>query len=535
MKLKNKKANNQLIMKTTLLTFTLCFYSIISFSQDLVSYKDENGKYGYKDKEGDVVILAQYDDVDWAFDAEQKLARVQLNEKYGFINHEGKRVIDIIYEYSALEPDENGLIKVTNDIGKDALIDQTGKTVLDFKYDALYHVVDTLYKVELNGKEGIISLHGNEIVPIEYNHLGVYGDLHDYNGNKSETYLLVTKDYINWGVIDFKGRIVIPFEYDWFIEAFGCSGHCITYHPVMLNRTKKWSYSDKHANFLTDFKYDWAGHFMGNIAPFMIKNKYGFLNKNMNEICPAKYDDIGYYALDSLTLIPVNQGAIAKTITEEDGYTWVERKGGKWGFINQQGKEVISVKYDSVELFRDGVALVQHQGKWGIINEVGKEVLKCSFNNISNIKGGGSWISKSDTVIYVEYRTVSQNNKVGLLTKDFELVGECIYDEIETQWGQLGHILITKKDGKFGYINLKSKKIIVPKYDEIRSFYFESFRSEILAKVKLNSKFGYIDEEGNEVIPPIYEDDYYFFEGKAEVTLNGRTFYIDKNGNEIKE
>ena len=513
-------------LKTTLLTLTLCLSSLIGFSQDLVSYKDENGKYGYKDKEGKVVIPAEFDDVARTFNSDEKLTRVKLNEKYGFINHEGKRVIDIIYDDSGSEPDENGLIYLEKN-DKYALADQAGNLFVDFKYEWLVHAVDTFYRVGLNEKMGIVSLHGVEIIPTEFEYVYPYGK------NAGLHTFAATKDRENWGLVDEKNKTLLPFKYSWNIPYSEC---CFDYQPVMLPATKKWTYSNKEGNFLTDFKYDWTGHFIGNIAPIMIKNKYGFLNKNMKEICPAKYDDFGYYAFDStLILIPVNQGAIAKTITEEDGYTWVERKGGKWGFINQQGKEVISVKYDSVELFRDGVALVQHQGKWGIIDEVGKEVLKCSFDNISNIQGGGSWISKSDTVIYVEYRTVSQNNKVGLLTKDFELVGECIYDEIETERGQLGHILITKKDGKFGYINLKSKKIIVPKYDEIRSFYFESFRSEILAKVKLNSKFGYIDEEGNEVIPPIYEDDYYFFEGKAKVTLNGRTFYIDKNGNEIKE
>ena len=329
-------------MKTTLLTLAICLGSIIGFAQDLDSFKDENGKFGYKDKEGKVVIPAEFDDVARTFNSDEKLTRVKLNEKYGFINHEGKRVIDIIYDDSGSEPDENGVIYLEKN-DKYALADQAGNLIIDFKYEWLVHAVDTFYRVGLNEKMGIVSLHGVEIIPTEFEYVYPYGK------NAGLHTFAATKDRENWGLVDEKNKTLLPFKYSWNIPYSEC---CFDYQPVMLPATKKWTYSNKEGNFLTDFKYDWTGHFIGNIAPIMIKNKYGFLNKNMKEICPVKYDDFGYYAFDStLILIPVNQGAIAKTITEEDGYTWVERNGGKWGFINQQGKEVIPVKYNSVDIF----------------------------------------------------------------------------------------------------------------------------------------------------------------------------------------
>jgi len=40
---------------------------------------------------------------------------------------------------------------------------------------------------------------------------------------------------------------------------------------------------------------------------------------------------------------------------------------GKYGFIDNIGKEVIPLKYDKVEDFCEGLARVQLNGKWGYI------------------------------------------------------------------------------------------------------------------------------------------------------------------------
>jgi hypothetical protein len=40
---------------------------------------------------------------------------------------------------------------------------------------------------------------------------------------------------------------------------------------------------------------------------------------------------------------------------------------GKYGFIDNTGKEVIPLKYDKVEDFCEGLAHVQLNGKWGYI------------------------------------------------------------------------------------------------------------------------------------------------------------------------
>ena len=55
----------------------------------------KNGKYGYINKKGEVVIDFQYDDND-VFEFSEGLALVKKDEKYQFINKIGETVIDKI-------------------------------------------------------------------------------------------------------------------------------------------------------------------------------------------------------------------------------------------------------------------------------------------------------------------------------------------------------------------------------------------------------------------------------------------------------
>ena len=56
------------------------------------------------------------------------------------------------------------------------------------------------------------------------------------------------------------------------------------------------------------------------------------------------------------------------------------RKDGKWGFIDQNGKLVISAQYFRVLPFSEGLAGVDLNGRWGFINESGATAITPGFN-----------------------------------------------------------------------------------------------------------------------------------------------------------
>lgn len=94
------------------------------------SYKDENGLYGYKDAEENIVIKAQWATVDWMFDGDVASVgdgnQYTTIRKYGAINRNGDLVVPCEYDESINFVDGQALVK------KDGYwysIDTTGKII----------------------------------------------------------------------------------------------------------------------------------------------------------------------------------------------------------------------------------------------------------------------------------------------------------------------------------------------------------------------------------------------------------------------
>ena len=78
-----------------------------------------------------------------------------------------------------------------------------------------------------------------------------------------------------------------------------------------------------------------------------------------------------------------------------EGFAPVELNG-KWGFINEEGEEAITLKYDNTSCFSKGFAGVQLNGKWGFINQKGKEITPIKYNDIYNFPDGFTQVKLND-------------------------------------------------------------------------------------------------------------------------------------------
>ena len=90
--------------------------------------------------------------------------------------------------------------------------------------------------------------------------------------------------------------------------------------------------------------------------------KMGVANMEGKVIVNPKYDAIFPYH-DGLAAVAVGSKTVRPADDPEHEYT----VGGKWGFIDKQGNEVIPLEYDSIanhRRFVNGKALVLKHGKW---------------------------------------------------------------------------------------------------------------------------------------------------------------------------
>lgn len=234
------------------------------------------------------------------------------------------------------------------------LADSDGKFLTDPVYDEIGYFTGSYAVVTQNGKRGIINDRGKVVVKPEWDDITLY---------KSSA--SVCKDN-RWGVITDidSGEPAVKPSYD-YIMGFG------------------------------DYGY----------ACFERNGKFGIMDKEGNEIVPARYDgtlstsrslDKGYYILESGDG-PFNSGIVdgrGRVIIPTDHYVQPGADGeklnlvltpsGKWGFANDRGQFVIDAQFENASPFISGknVAFVQKDGKICLVNREGELVLKTVFSDL---------------------------------------------------------------------------------------------------------------------------------------------------------
>ena len=169
-----------------------------------------------------------------------------------------------------------------------------------------------------------------------------------------------------------------------------------------------------------------------------------------------------------------------------DSNTGLTRVGldGKYGYIDDAGKEVIPVIYEDLGDFGDGnrPAVAKFRGMYGYVDVNGKQV--------------------TDFIYYEAF------------SFDWE--------------GRLAPVCKKKYNGDFvfGYVDLQGKEVIPLKYEVAMPF------SDGLAAVRENDLYFFIDEQGRNVVPGKYDDvEWGFFDGFAWVKNSlGKWGMIDKQG-----
>jgi hypothetical protein len=264
-------------------------------------------------------------------------------------------------------------------------------------------------------------------------------------------------------------------------------------------------------------------------------NKFGFKDAEGNIVTPAVYDDArefheGYAA--------VNIGAKSRMVKTHEGSGWMPPiygtiiLGGKWGFIDTNGKEIVPCQYTYVEDFCDGLAAVNiggkievnnsrlsaRGGKWGFVNTNGNNSVPCKYTQVQDFSN--------------ELAAVSIKGKWGFIDKNDLAIVPCSYDDVGIFSDNRAWV---KQKKLYAYIDETGNKITPLQYHDAKDF------SDGLALVVLNEKYGFIDKNGNEAIPCQYDYAESFSEGLAAVNtggswsdtgvnIGGRTYYAFGGG-----
>ncbi|MGH9877786.1 MAG: WG repeat-containing protein [Nitrososphaerales archaeon] len=313
--------------------------------------RDGDGKWGYIDRTGKVIIAPQFD---FARDFSEGLALVGKDGKHYFINDEGEIVIDShekignpAYEFLGDFAKGIAFVKVEGDLGNDrGYIDKMGKLVIRLKVEPTGNVTavspvnsvsrslvrdvsgEQYLSIKVNGKYGYYDTKGKEIIRPQF----------DKASGFSEG-LAIVKLNGKCGYIDKTGQITIPLQFD-YVDDFSEG-------LAVVGIGDKYGYIDRTGSTVIKLQYDRGLRFFEGLAPVKKGEKTGYINHNGTMIITPQFDLAGEFS-DGLAPVRVNN---------------------LWGYIDKAGNIVIEPRFDDAGSFSKGIALIEIDNKIGYINK----------------------------------------------------------------------------------------------------------------------------------------------------------------------
>lgn len=306
-----------------------------------------------------------------------------VNNKYGYVNRQGKDVIPLKYDYAGKFCCDLALARngkhyfYINKVGS-KVIDIDGFDGSDFSENLA--LVST-YHLDYNKKKyGYIDKKGTFVIPVEFNDALCFSE-------GIAAVMIGDK----WGYIDKTGKEILPFS---FQQAKNFRDGVA---PVCIN--DKWGAIDKSGKILINLQYDYMDTFNDGIAIFYNKVSeyrclYGYIDNKGSEIFSAQFNYV----------YPFSEG-LAAIVTEES----------KVGFINKRGEYIIPPIYDSDHMcysndgyrFKDGLAGVCLNGLWGFIDTDGEVAIPFKYEHIDNFDN-----EMGSVYIKGNWRPINKNGKV---------------------------------------------------------------------------------------------------------------------------
>lgn len=300
-------------------------------------------------------------------------------------------------------------------------------------------------------------------------------------------------------------------------------------------RELKWGYMNKEGKLVVDYIYDEAADFSEGLAWVANEEYQGFIDKQGNKVL----NGAKYYVPDAGMLnYAFKSGLACVAKTDDEG-------NAKYGYINKNGEEVIPCKYDAASSFCEGKAAVavykednadvQFPYVYSYINTSGSVLFSCKEGlKTGDFHEGLAWTTADEQqfgfidttgtqVIPMRYYTdeVAMPKFIADFSEGYTLSGMEDYVGMET---------VT-------VYRLMDKMMVRP------TFKVEGPVCEGVALNSADKKFGFIKPDGTQVIPCIYDyspscvagdlisSSYRFSEGVAAVRKNGTWGYIDLAGN----
>lgn len=274
------------------LFFILCLLGIqATYSQNLVKYQ-LNGKIGFKNQSGAVVLPAKYDLVESFKDG---IATVKIGNKCGVISRLGKEIIPVKYDWIASFYEGIATVRIGDKYGA---ISRLGKEIVPVKYEHIGKCSEGLISYDnrsFSGKyeNGYFNKTGE--VEFYYNPVeGTFMTCGDFSeGIAIIEVTAVMGEYLSKSIyygINEHGDKIVDFDEDIKILKSFSEGYAAA--RFYNNGSPKWGYVNKQGELVIDMKWDDAESFKDGKAKVAVSEKIPDYDEEAEY---ADYRDVYYY------------------------------------------------------------------------------------------------------------------------------------------------------------------------------------------------------------------------------------------------
>ena len=511
--------------------------------EEISEYKyftlEQNQKYGVIDRNGNIVIEAEYGAVQIPNPSKaifvcvkehnentKEYETVVYNEKKEVLlsNYKNVQAISIYtnvnstpYEKSVLTYKENG---------KYGLINLEGKQITKPVYDEISSInyKEGTFLVKQNELEGIINMKGKVIIKCEYESV-TSDNYYSENGNKKQAGFIVSKkteDGYRYGYANYRGTIILNPIYTQLERVTEIANEKGVYFIAFKNGQAGLLKNNKE---ILNYEYeDIQYNVLGSIFVTKRNGKYGAVNQEGTTVLYPEYDNVytgGMYlnALKDKDIFifdlngnKIETNEVSKTKTENANYYITIDKNNKYKVVDSKDNIIIDKDYTYIEYLPGDYFIVERDSKSGIIDSNGKSVIELKYDSISRI-------NETDILQMETNKNIALYN---LNMKEIVSMDNAIVKEVKDE---KAYVLLYS-DTDFKYFDKKGNILTSQNLFENNSLFAKN----------INGKWGFVDKDGNLKVQNDYElvTDFNKY-GFAGIKKDGKWGSINQNGEVVQE
>jgi hypothetical protein len=479
--------------------------------------KIAEGKWGYIDSTGKIVVSAQYQ---YAYSPCKGTGIVKKEKKMGLINMSGTILIPFNYDGMGYQTignnttvlvynsgarygyiDARGNVKIPADLRKTeslgngfisftrgaryGVMNSKGEIILGETYTEILPFSEGIAQVRKGNKWGYIDTTGQEIIPTIY----------DFSGPFSEGLARVNSKQ-RWGFVSTTGEIIIPLKYTGAGDFFGASAPVKTNEGFgLIGKNGKWLRKPGYRKFtpidgtnLFVVRDDYAAGLCRTDGKMILSPRYdGFQFLGEGRI--AYQTGLYFGILDTSGKIITT--AVFGKIRPFSEHLAAAERDGYYGFINRNGKYIIPPTFRIANSFSENRAFVYPNiGKTGFIDTTGKMVFTLKEGGASGYPGTeGKFL-----IVYKEKQQINEHryfiNRAGVRLNRILYDDACPFADGSAR---------VKSFGRWGLVSYTGYYLIKPQFTQLDEFHFG------LARFQLRTTAGLFSLDGKEILPTQYD------------------------------